>query len=357
LLRSVRLSSHSYDVTAVVVNFNGGELLLETIRSLRAQEQIRLRVLLFDDGSMDGSAEVARQSGLADGVHVSQVNTKYANRWRAAGMEAATTDLVLVTDNDVEFDSQCLVTLARTFEEDRLIAAVTPAIYDSNDQERPYSLGGLIHCLGLSVRFTHDDVRIIDSVGAGITMYSKSRLKGLGSYDTALLIGWGDDGEFHQRIRLAGLRSVVNRRAKTFHSFAPFSADRAYRVRGAAHNRLRFIATHYSVSTLIGLLPLLIAFEVFQVAFYSVSGLGRAYLSGVAKFLRELRGSFHRRGFVQAIRKRPDRELLCSGEVFIPAHVQMGEGLVRHVLRVANTLIAQYWRVLVWATRGFGRRY
>ena len=341
----------SYDITAVVVNHNGGVRLLETIRSLRAQENVNLEVLVYDDGSTDDSVQILKSSGLADQVNVSDENTKNANLWRAAGMEATQTDLVLVTDNDVEFEPHCLAILAATLEEDCAYAAVTPAIYNTCDREHPYSLGSLIHFLGLTVRVKDAQTRIIDSVGSGITMYSKKRLGAIGTYDAGMPIGWGDDGEIHQRIRLAGLRAIVNREAKIFHEFKPFSPDRAYRVRGAAHNRLRFIFTHYSLGTLIGLLPLLIAFEIFQTVFYAASGLGKAYISGVAQFFGNPRDSLRLRKFIQGLRHRPDRELLVSDEVFIPAHVRAGKGPLLPLFRFANTLLGGYWRALTWMTR------
>lgn len=342
----------SYDLTAIVVNHNGGIRLLDTIRSLRAQENVDLRIVVYDDGSTDGSVQTLKSSGLADEIHVSEKNTKNANLWRAAGMDAAQTDLVLVTDNDVEFGPRCLTILAATIQEDPAYAAVTPAIYNSCDREHPYSLGSLIHFLGLTVRVKDPHTRIIDSVGSGITMYSKNKLGAIGTYDAGMPIGWGDDGEIHQRIRLAGLRSVVNREAKIFHDFKPFSPDRAYRVRGAAHNRLRFIFSHYSMGTLIGLLPLLIAFEIFQTAFYTASGLGRAYISGVATFLGNPRDAWRLRKFIQGLRRRPDRELLVSDEVFIPAHVRAGKGPLLPLFRLANTLLSGYWKALTWVTRG-----
>jgi GT2 family glycosyltransferase len=341
----------AYEITAVVLNYNGGESLLETIRSLRAQPHVNLRVIVVDDGSTDNSVELVEQSGLVDQVLGVQVNSKHANRLRAMGMEAATTDLVLVTDNDVEFSGECLGTLASTFDQDPLIAAVTPAIYDSNKRNVPYSLGSLNHFLGLTIRISDTGERIVDSVGTGITMYSKSRLGDIGFYDPAMPMGWGADGEFHQRIRLAGLRSVVNREATIFHDFKPFSKQRTYRVQGATHNRLRLIATHYATGTIIGLLPLLIAYEIFLLVFYSFSGLGRQYLSGVSMFLGSTRDVLRRRSFIKSIRRRPDRELLFADEVFIPAHVRACHGPLLYVIRSANAILAAYWSMLVWLSR------
>jgi GT2 family glycosyltransferase len=342
----------TYDVTATVVNYNGGERLLQTLASLRAQRNVKLQVLVFDDGSTDGSAELARQSGLADKVFISDVNTKYANRWRAAGMEAATTDLVFVCDNDLEFDESCLAVLAGTFDQDPTIAAVTPAIYDSEDPEKAYSYGSLPHFLGLTIRRENCQERIVDSVGTGITMYAKSRLDGVGYYDATYPMGWGSDGEFHQRIRLAGLRSVVNRDARILHEFKPFSDARSYRLRGATRNRLTLIGTHYSLGTLLFLLPLLIAFEVFLLFFYLGSGLRKPYWEGIKLFASDLPACWRRRKFIQGMRRRPDWQLLVAGEVFMPPHVRLHKwSPVAVLLRAGNAAVSAYWDAYVWICR------
>lgn len=347
-----------YEITAAVVNYNGGQRLLQTLASLRAQRDVNLQVLVFDDGSTDGSPELARQSGLADNVFVSEVNTKYANRWRAAGMEAATTDLVLVCDNDVEFAADCLAVLAGTFAQDPTIAAVTPAIYDSEDPSRAYSYGSLPHFLALTIRRENCPSRLVDSVGTGITMYSKSRLAGVGYYDATYPMGWGSDGEFHQRIRLAGLRSVVNRDARILHEFKPFSDARSYRLRGATRNRLTLISTHYSLGTILFLLPLLIAFEVFLLLFYVGSGLRKQYWEGIKLYASDLPGCRSRRTFIQGIRRRPDWQLLVSGEVFMPPHVRLHKwSPVAMLVRAGNAAVSAYWQAYVWLCRQSNRLF
>ena len=340
-----------YDITAVIVNYNGSTRLLNTIRSLRAQSGVKLRVLVFDDGSTDDSIELVRNSGLADKISTSPVNTQYANRWRAAGFHEAATELVFITDNDLEFGPGCLAELARTFEKDPAIGAATPAIYDMHDRAEAHSLGSLTHFLALTIRLPDDGAPIVDSVGSGITMYSKSRVKGLGCYDKQMPMGWGSDNEFHQRIRLAGLRSVVNRRARVFHDFKPFSDARSYRVTGATHNRLRFIGTHYSAGTLVGLFPVLVIFEVFLLAYFTYKGLATKYFKGVSLFLRNRKEMMGRRRFVQGLRGSRDTAILYSGKIFLPAHARPRSRTVAILLRVLNAALTAYWRTLTRLTR------
>ena len=49
-------------ITAAVVNWNGRRFLPELLRSLRAQEDVRLDILLIDNASSDDSIEYVRES-------------------------------------------------------------------------------------------------------------------------------------------------------------------------------------------------------------------------------------------------------------------------------------------------------
>jgi GT2 family glycosyltransferase len=343
-------------VTAVVVNFNGGAGLIRSLKSLRDQEGIRLRIVVYDDGSADGSPQAAATSGLVDETFVSDTNTQYANRWRAAGLEAARTDLVLVTDNDVDYLPGCLRTLAATFEADPTIAAVTPFIQNRHDgRVFPFSYGNKLHYLGLTTRLSGDGPRIRDSIGTGITMYSKNRLGPVGGYDTALPMGWGSDVELHHRIQLAGLRSVVNLDAVLEHEFKPFGKTRGYRIRGHTHNRLRIFLTHYSAATIVYLLPLLALLEAAQFVYFTLDRLGRPYREGWRLLLVNRHELAGRRRFIQSLRKRPDRELLSAEDIYLPPHFAERMPIMRALVGAANAVLRLYWRIYVAGSRFLDR--
>jgi GT2 family glycosyltransferase len=354
--RSNAFSVAVLDITVVVINFNGGDGLIKTLASLRAQEGVRLRILVYDDGSTDGSPQAAESSRLADEIHVSEVNTKNANRWRSAGLDAAQTDLVLVTDNDVCFPQLCLFTLAETFTADATIAAVTPAIqHRREEQVVPYSSGNKLHYLGLTTRLPAGEPQIRDSIGTGITMYSKSRLGRIGGYDPAFQIGWGDDFELHFRLQLAGMRSVVNLGCLIDHDFKPFDSTRNYRVKNHTHNRLRFVYTHYSLGTIVYLAPLLALFEVIQCLYFVCAGMGRQYRGGWRLLLQSRPELMFRRRFIQSLRVRQDRELLFAGKIYLPPHFGERFPLIRSLVERANLLLRLYWLSYVLASGGISK--
>jgi GT2 family glycosyltransferase len=65
-------------IAVVVVNYNGGSMLLECLASLAAQTVSADRVLIYDNGSTDGSLEAARQAHPWAEYHASGVNHGFA---------------------------------------------------------------------------------------------------------------------------------------------------------------------------------------------------------------------------------------------------------------------------------------
>ena len=78
------------EVSAVIVNYNGGDRLLEVIRSLKEQENIVLKdIILVDDASIDCSEVKAIQCFPDLIVHRQKENTRNANKLRNIGISLA----------------------------------------------------------------------------------------------------------------------------------------------------------------------------------------------------------------------------------------------------------------------------
>jgi N-acetylglucosaminyl-diphospho-decaprenol L-rhamnosyltransferase len=96
------------DVVAVVGNYQGGHLLPECLRSLRAQTQPPVEILVVDASSTDDSVAVAEREG-ARVLRFPNIGLGYLyNR----GAEAAAAPYVLFLNNDVALDRPCLERLA-----------------------------------------------------------------------------------------------------------------------------------------------------------------------------------------------------------------------------------------------------
>jgi glycosyltransferase involved in cell wall biosynthesis len=83
-------------VTVIVASFNGERFLKEALDSLFAQDYAPLEVVFVDDGSTDGTADIARAYDLR---YVNQVNAGLAAA-RNAGLREAQGELVTFLDDD-----------------------------------------------------------------------------------------------------------------------------------------------------------------------------------------------------------------------------------------------------------------
>src|ERR1700753_3887572 len=86
------------DITVVVPVYNGALHLAETISSVLAQTLRPASIVVVDDGSHDGTAQVARQ--FAQDIRYVKQDHAGAAKARNTGMEHVKTDYVAFLDSD-----------------------------------------------------------------------------------------------------------------------------------------------------------------------------------------------------------------------------------------------------------------
>ncbi len=93
------------EVDVIVPVLDGGQRFAACVRALQAQEGVDRRVIVVDNGSSDGSADVARRAGVI--VVEEPRRSSYAAR--NAGLAVATAPVVAFTDADCVPDPQWLL--------------------------------------------------------------------------------------------------------------------------------------------------------------------------------------------------------------------------------------------------------
>src|SRR6187402_2155965 len=84
--------------SVIIPVFNRAELLRETLASLAAQQFTDFEIIVVDDGSSDGSADVARQSGA--NVHVFEQTNRGPGAARNLAIRHATREYLAFLDSD-----------------------------------------------------------------------------------------------------------------------------------------------------------------------------------------------------------------------------------------------------------------
>jgi hypothetical protein len=343
------------EVTACVVNYNGEPFLDSTLTALLRDGYPFAEVLLVDNASPDASVALVRERFPS--VRILQLGeNRGPAAARNAGWRAAACDLILFLDNDVALEPGCTSELLRALGAKPGAAVATPRILYA---ERPDTIqydGGECHFLGLMALPNADRpvasapaaTREIDSMISACFLADRGRLGAAGPFDDDFFI-YLEDHDFGLRTRLAGHSMLSVPTARCRHGAGtPGLSLRAtgrytrMRVLCMIRNRWLILLKDYSARTLVVLSPLLLVYEIFQLAACLKKGWVKEWLE-VASFVGRRRGHIlQQRRAVQASRRTADRQVLRGGP--IPFTDRLARGVLERTgQRFLNGLASGYW--------------
>jgi GT2 family glycosyltransferase len=209
-------------ISVVVVNWNRKELLRACLASLQRQRDVSFETIVVDNGSNDGSAEMAeREFGAL-------VIRNHDNRGFCAannqGIAAAKGELIALLNNDAEAEPEWLAALASACGSRPEIGMVASKVLVWEDPARIDKVGHLIFpdgqnrgrgsgALDKGQYDREEEVLWPDGCAA---MYRKRMLDEIGGFDEDFF-AYGDDAELGLRARIAGWQCVYTPRAVVRH--------------------------------------------------------------------------------------------------------------------------------------------
>ncbi|HTQ55255.1 MAG TPA: glycosyltransferase family 2 protein [Bryobacteraceae bacterium] len=198
------------EISVAVVNWNRRDYLRACLESLTRQRDARFEVIVVDNGSRDGSAEMAREEFGA------RVIANAENRGFCAAnnqaFAAARGAFIALLNNDAEAEPDFLAALRRAFDAPEVgMAAAKVLVYE--DPRRIDKAGHLIYPDGQNRgrgtgeidqgQYDRDrDCLWPDGCAA---MYRKAMLDRIGGFDEDFFM-FADDAELGLRARIAGWR-------------------------------------------------------------------------------------------------------------------------------------------------------
>lgn len=215
-------------VAAVVVNWNGRDLLGPCLDSILASSWPDLSVIVVDNGSTDGSCELVRERYPGVTLLENRANLGYAagantglSHARAAGAEYA-----LLLNNDVEIAADAIAALTEEARRRPRAALLGPMIYYQDEPDVIWSAGGAvsywtgaIRHLGIRERDTgqHATVRAVDYVTGCAVLVSLSAAEEIGPLDVSYFM-YNEDTDWCVRAELAGYEVLFVPAARIWHS-------------------------------------------------------------------------------------------------------------------------------------------
>ncbi|HEV8583322.1 MAG TPA: glycosyltransferase family 2 protein [Thermoanaerobaculia bacterium] len=217
-------------VAAVVVNYNGREVTLQALASLRRMDYPRFDLIVLDNASTDGSPEAIGQAY----PDLRQLRIE-VNRGSSAGYAAGFRwafengyDYVLLLNNDIEVEPGMLSELIAVAESDSRIGCVGPKCYFHGDRQRLWSAGGILRFRESITRergygeidhgqFDRDEE--VDYINGCAILIRRAAAEAAGMWDDLFYI-CVDDADFCTRIKQHGFRCVYAHRAVLYHMVA-----------------------------------------------------------------------------------------------------------------------------------------
>lgn len=337
-------------VTVAIMNYNGMRVLPICMAAVLSLTPAPSEILIVDDGSTDGSAEWVERRHQPVRIVRMERNTGLLNHLRNAALESASHDRVMIVDNDVLVAPDCLGALMSGMDELPQAGCCIARTILTTDHSVALQGGQKLHFVGATPT-THRDVPLADlsrdpalTIGQkGAMLIDRQKARAVGGFNEAFVMGWGDDGEFHMRMTLAGHHSYHIPGAVMYHG----EASHPGRFYGTIANRWRFLLECYQLRTLVVLTPALLAYELSLFAFMTSKGMLRAYLKAVGGTIGDFASVLRDRRRTQRLRTLSDRALvrlgvITGGSVHV-ARNQVDSRVLRTGMRFLNGFLALYW--------------
>lgn len=207
-------------VSVIVVNYKGGELLKECIQSIIDQTYCPIEIILVDNGSEDGLADISK---LFPSVRIIKLqDNKGFTGGNIEGLKYAKGDYVFLANNDVVLDRNCIFNLINSMENysqvgigaTKMLVYGTNIIDSAGDGFSPV-LKAFKRGEGLSAdNFNKEE--FVFSACAGAAMYRRKMIDEIGFFDDDFFLIF-EDVDLSFRAQLRGWRVLYIPSSVVYH--------------------------------------------------------------------------------------------------------------------------------------------
>lgn len=249
-------------IAVLILTVEQRERTLQCLASLARIRRPEFDVIVWDNGSRDGTPEAVREAFPAVHVHHHESNLGVAggrNAAAALALERLRPEFLLFLDNDMLLEPAFVEALARPFDGDPTVGQTQAKLRFMHDRERLNDGGGCRITFwlwrtmpvgyGEIDRGQYDKEKPCVACG-GAMMVRASVFQQLGGFDTVFGLTGPEDLDFSLRLQKAGYRALYIPGAVAYHA-ANHTFGRDYEEKYArlkARNWLIFMRRHASLS-------------------------------------------------------------------------------------------------------------
>lgn len=248
-------------VVVVMLTVNQRRTTMRALESLRVVTRPRFELLLWDNGSQDGTVDAVRAKYPEVTVHHHPTNlgaAKGRNAAAALAIEKFNPAYLLFIDNDMTVEPDCVQALLRPFAEDRRLAQTTGKLMVPNGNGRLIEAGGcgIRFWLGCTLPVGKGEMdhgqydEPTPCVPGGFSLIRTDVFREVGGFDPLFDPYGYEDLDLSLRIARAGYHALYVPQARAYHeisqTFESGQYTRTY-VTQKARNWLLFMRRHASL--------------------------------------------------------------------------------------------------------------
>jgi N-acetylglucosaminyl-diphospho-decaprenol L-rhamnosyltransferase len=293
-------------LAVVTVGYNSAAHLPGTLAAVAAQLRDDDELIVVDNASSDGTAEVARAHAPSARVIEMERNCGFGGAC-AAGVEASAAPLILFLNPDAAPAPGSIEALRQTAAE-RPGWGAWQALVVMEGGERVNTLGGKIHYLGFGwaggcgtrvAEVGPDPVEVPFASGAAMVI-RRDAWEAVGGFEPSYFL-YGEDLDLSLRLWLAGYGVGMTPSARVEHDYDFQKGQGKWFL--LERNRWRTLLAAYPTPLLLLLAPALALFELALLPVAAQGGWLGAKLRAQGAVLRDARGELRRRRRVQGTRR------------------------------------------------------
>lgn len=278
------------ELSVVIPNWNGMAYLKACLDSLENQSFQNFEILMVDNGSEDGSTVFVREHYPQ--VRILELDRNYGFcRAVNLGIRAAKTPYIVLLNNDVEADRECLSELLRGIKKQPSCFSCAAKMIRMDDRERMDDGGDYYCALGWAFALGKDgpvdaynEEREIFASCAGAAIYRREVFEEIGMFDEKHF-AYLEDIDMGYRAKIYGYRNWYLPGAKVYHAGSGSSGSRynEFKVRLSSRNNVYLIYKNMPFLQILLNSPFLFAGFLAKALFFARQGYALIYLKGLAK--------------------------------------------------------------------------
>ncbi|HUG15509.1 MAG TPA: glycosyltransferase family 2 protein [Thermomicrobiales bacterium] len=220
----------SKPVTVIIVNYNGGRLLLDCLGALQRQS-LGHAVVVVDNRSTDGSAQVAHDEYPEARLLPLRHNVGFARAVNIAASRLCDSNGIVVTLNpDAVPEPEFLEQLLRPFETDPSVGAAAGTLVFASNRSIIASSGIVVHRNGVALdarlgeQWAPGSSRPVFGASAGAAAYRVRALRDAGWFPDQFFL-YLEDVDLAWRLRLRGWQTVSVPDAVATHAYSASAVE------------------------------------------------------------------------------------------------------------------------------------